>query len=102
MCFGRVRSASQIMSPASSGVIAGNASYIFVGAIIGVRTSGMWIVVNVTPSPITSLETTRVNASSAAFEATYAEKRGGLVCTPIEEMFTMWPSRARACAPSAR
>ena len=33
--------ASQIMSAASSGVIVGKRSYIFVGAIIGVRTSGM-------------------------------------------------------------
>src|ERR1700757_5541250 len=91
MCLGRVRRASQIISAASSGVIAGNASYIFVGAIIGVRTSGMWIVVNVTPSPITSEATTRVNASSAAFEATYAENRGGFVCTPIEGMLRIWP-----------
>ena len=30
----------------------------------------MWIVVNVTPSPNVSDATTRVNASSAAFEAT--------------------------------
>ena len=101
MCFGRVRIASQIMRAASSGVIAGNASYIFVGAIMGVRTSGMWIVVNVTPSPITSEATTRVNASSAAFEATYAENRGGFVCTPIEEMLTMWPDpRSRMCGSS--
>ena len=70
MCLGRVRSASQIIRAASSGEIAGNASYIFVGAIIGVRTSGMWMVVKVTPSPITSEATTRVKASSAAFEAT--------------------------------
>ena len=68
--LGRERSASQIMSAASSGLSVGKASYIFVGAIIGVRTSGMWIVVNVTPSPITSEATTRVKASSAAFEAT--------------------------------
>ena len=33
------------MSAASSGVIVGKASYILVGAIIGVRTSGMWMVV---------------------------------------------------------
>ena len=32
-----------------------------------------------------------LQASSAALDATYAEKRGGLVWTPIEEMFTMWP-----------
>ena len=70
MCLGLARSASQIMSAASSGLIAGNASYIFVGAIMGVRTSGMWMVVKVTPSPITSEATTRVKASSAALEAT--------------------------------
>ena len=52
------------------GVIVGKALYILVGAIIGVRTSGMWIVVKVTPSPTTSEATTRVNASSAALEAT--------------------------------
>ena len=58
----------------------------------------MWIVVNVTPSPSTSEATTRVNASSAALEATYAEKRGGLAWTPIEEMLTMWPEpRSRIC-----
>ena len=48
----------------------GNESYIFVGAIIAVFTSGMWIVVKVMLSPITSEETTRVHASSAALEAT--------------------------------
>src|SRR5919199_5128837 len=88
ICFGLARIASHTRSAASSGEIVGNESYIFVGAIIGVRTSGMWIVVNVTPSPIVSELTTRVNASSAAFEATYAENRGGLACTPIEETLT--------------
>ncbi len=58
------------MSAASSGLIAGNASYIFVGAIIGVRTSGIWMVVKVMPSPTTSEATTRLKASSAAFDAT--------------------------------
>ena len=62
--------ALSLASAASSGVIAGNMSYIRVGAIIGVRTSGMWIVVKVMLSPIVSDETTRVNASSADFEAT--------------------------------
>ena len=61
-----------------------------VGAIIGVFTSGMCTLVKLIPSPTTSLETTLLQASSAALEATYAEKRGGLVCTPIELMFTMW------------
>ena len=71
ICFGLARIASHTRSAASSGEIVGNESYIFVGAIIGVRTSGMWIVVNVTLSPIVSeLETTRVNASSAALEPT--------------------------------
>ena len=70
ICFGRARIASQIRSAASSGEIVGNESYIFVGAIIAVRTSGMWIVVNVTLSPIVSELTTRVNASSADLEAT--------------------------------
>src|SRR6476620_2843623 len=89
ICFGLARIASQTMSAASSGVIVGNESYIFVGAIIGVRTSGMWIVVKVTLSPIVSELVTRVNASSAALEPTYALNRGGLVCTPIEDTLTM-------------
>jgi hypothetical protein len=58
------------MSAASSGVIVGKASYILVGAIIGVRTSGMWIVVMLTPSSTISLAAQRDQASSAAFEAT--------------------------------
>ena len=69
ICFGLARIASHTRSAASSGEIVGNESYIFVGAIIGVRTSGMWIVVKVTLSPIVSEETTRVNASSAALDA---------------------------------
>ena len=54
----------------SSGEIVGKESYIFVGAIIAVRTSGMWMVVKVTLSPIVSELATRVNASSADFDAT--------------------------------
>src|SRR3954454_19970287 len=84
--FGLVIIALVIISAASSGVLVGKASYILVGAIIGVRTSGMWMVVMWTPSSITSEATQRDHASSAAFEATYAEKRGLLVCTPIELM----------------
>ena len=42
----------------------------FVGAIIGVRTSGMYTVVMCTPSPMISGATQRENASSAAFDAT--------------------------------
>ena len=74
-----------------AGLIAGNRSYILVGAIIGVRTSGMWMLVKVMPSLTSSLETTLLQASRAALEATYAENRGGLVSTPIEEMFTTCP-----------
>ena len=56
-----------------------------------------------TLSPIVSLETTRVKASSAAFEATYAENRGGFVCTPIEETLTMWPAFfSRMCGSTPR
>ena len=68
--FGWPTIAPAIISAASSGVIAGNMSYIRVGAIIGVRTSGMWIVVMWTPSSTTSEAITRLKASSAAFEAT--------------------------------
>ena len=68
--FGRARRPSQMRSAASSGLIVGKWSYSFVGAIIGVRTSGMWIVVKLTPSPMTSDDTTRVQASSADFDAT--------------------------------
>ena len=57
-------------SAASSAEIIGNESYIFVGAIIAVSTSGMWIVVKVTLSPIVSELTTRVKPSSADFDAT--------------------------------
>src|SRR3954447_1896982 len=87
--FGFVIIAPVIISAASSGVIVGKASYILVGAIIGVRTSGMWMVVMWTPSSTTSEATQRDQASSAALEATYAEKRGVFVCTPIELMLMM-------------
>ena len=51
----------------------------------------MWMLVNVMPSLTSSLDTTLLHASSAAFEATYAENRGGLVSTPIDETFTTCP-----------
>ena len=46
---------------------------------------------NFTLSATHSGATQRENASSADFEATYAEKRGVLVCTPIDETLMMWP-----------
>ena len=96
--FGRLTSASISIAPASSGLCVGNASYNVVGPIIGVRTSGMWMFVKVTPSPYVSVATTRLNASRAAFDATYAENRGGLACTPIDDTLTMWPNRRSLCA----
>ena len=89
--WGLSTSALITLLAACAGVIAGNRSYILVGAIIGVRTSGMWMLVNETPSLISSLDTTLLHASRAALEATYAENRGGLVSTPIEDTFTTWP-----------
>ena len=56
----------------------------------------MWIDVNEMPSPITSELTTRLQASSAALEATYAANRGGFVWTPIDEMLTTWPPPVNA------
>ncbi len=58
----------------------------------------MWMPVNVMPSPTSSEATTLLHESSAAFDATYAENRGGLVCTPIEEMLTMCPRRCSRIA----
>ena len=52
------------------GVSVGTLSYILVGAIIGVFTSGMLIVVKAMPLPDSSPCAQRLNASSAAFEAT--------------------------------
>src|SRR5258705_13036741 len=92
ICLGLARIASQTRSAASSGVIVGNESYIFVGAIIGVRTSGMWIVVNVMPSPMTSEETTGVHPASAALDATYSLNRGRLGCGPEVEALTAAPA----------
>src|SRR5690348_5788633 len=85
--------ASMSMSAAWAGEIVGNRSYILVGAIIGVRTSGMWMLVNVIRSWASSLAATLDQESSAAFEAVYALKRGVLVSTAIELTFTMWPER---------
>src|SRR5512144_2821843 len=85
--------ARTIRSAASSGDSVGTFWYSFVGAIIGVRTSGMLIVVNLMPTSANSDDAQAVHASSAAFEATYAEKRGALVSTPIDEMLITCPRR---------
>src|SRR5688500_9129446 len=91
--LGRSMIALTTRSAASSGVSVGIESYILVGAIIGVLTSGMLIVVKAMFLPLNSAWAQRLKASSAAFEATYAEKRGELASTPIELMLTMWPRR---------
>ena len=56
----------------------------------------MYTVVTCTPSPMISGAIERENASSAAFDARYAENRGVFVCSPIVEMLMMWPD---FCAP---
>src|SRR5437867_714868 len=83
--------ASTMRSAASSGESVGTFSYILVGAIIGVRTSGMLIVVKSIPLSMNSDAAHAANESSADFDATYAENRGALDSTPIDEMLMMWP-----------
>ena len=62
--------ACTIRSEASSVESSGMLSWIFVGAVIGVRTSGMLTVVNVTPWSANSIAAQLVHASSAALLAT--------------------------------
>ena len=57
-------------SAASSGDSVGKASYSLVGAIIGVRTSGMLMVVKRTLASANSGAAHHEKASSAAFDAT--------------------------------
>jgi hypothetical protein len=54
------------IAAARSGLIAGTGLSRCDGAIIGVRTSGMWMLVNVMWSESVSEPTTSANASSAA------------------------------------
>ena len=51
------------------------------------------MVVNLTPVSLNSDAAHRANASSAALDATYAENRGALESTPIDEMLMTWPRR---------
>ena len=81
--------ASTTRPAASSGDSVGMFSYIFVGAIIGVRTSGMLIVVKLMFLSRNSDAAHAENESSADFDATYAEKRGAFDSTPIDEMLMM-------------
>ena len=70
MRTGRRTIASTTSPAASSGESVGTFSYIFVGAIIGVRTSGMLMLVTWMPLSMNSLAAHSVNASSADFDAT--------------------------------
>src|ERR1700731_3749131 len=83
--------ASTTRSGASSGESVGTFSYILVGAIIGVRTSGMLIVVKSTPLSRNSDAAHAAHESRADFDATYAENRGAFDSTPIDEMLMIWP-----------
>src|SRR5215475_14859590 len=83
--------ASTMRSAASSGERVGTLSYILVGAIIGVRTSGMLIVVKLMPLSRNSDAAQAEKASIADFDATYAENRGAFDRTPIEEMLMTCP-----------
>src|SRR6188768_189346 len=85
--------ASTTRSAASSGDRVGTFSYILVGAIMGVRTSGMLIVEKLIPLSRNSDDAHAENESSADFDATYAENRGAFDSTPIDEMLMMWPCR---------
>src|SRR3954454_2635737 len=81
-------------SEACSGDSVGTFSYMGVGAIIGVRTSGMLMVVKLMPLSRNSEPGHAEDESSADFDATYAEKRGAFDSTPIDEMLMTWPRRA--------
>jgi hypothetical protein len=71
---------------------------ILVGAIIGVRTSGMLMVVKWTLSPMHSEATTRVHESSAAFRGHVRPRSAAGSYGPIEETSTISPDlRSRMC-----
>ncbi|MGH8714904.1 MAG: phasin family protein [Casimicrobiaceae bacterium] len=76
--------ASTTRSAACSGDSVGTFSYTLVGAIIGVRTSVILIVVKSMPLSRHTDAAQAANESSADFDATYAEKRGAFDSTPID------------------
>src|SRR4051812_22391831 len=90
--------ASTTRSAACSGDSVGTFSYIRVGAIIGVRTSGMLIVVKLTFLSRNSDEAHAEKESSADLDATYAENLGAFDSTPIDEMLMMCPCRCAIIA----
>lgn len=72
------------------------------GTIIGVATSGIWMLVNVMWSDSVSEATTSANASSAALVGRYELYLGLRAYTPALETLTTWPNRrSRQCGSSA-
>src|SRR3954467_7843758 len=76
------------IAAACSTVMGGTGLSLRDGAIIGVFTSGMWMVVNVMWSDSVSVPTPSANASSAALLGMYALYFGLLACTPALDTFT--------------
>src|SRR3546814_3255440 len=74
MRVGRSMIALTSRSAASSGVSVGTLSYILVGEIIGVFTSGMLMVVKLIPLPDSPPCAQRLNAYSAAFDVKRSEE----------------------------
>ena len=90
------------MAAACSAVIGGIGLSRRDGAIIGVFTNGMWMLVKVMWSESVSVDTTSANASSAALLGRYALYFGLLACTPALDTLTTWPNRrSRQCGSSA-
>src|SRR5579875_4124370 len=90
------------MAAACSGLIARIGLSRRDGAIIGVRTNGMWMLVNVMWSDSVSDATTPANASSAALDGRYELYLGLRACTPALETLTTCPNRrSRQCGSSA-
>src|SRR5436190_16036221 len=86
------------IAAAWSAVMAGIGLSLLEGAIIGVLTNGMWMLVKVMWSESVSVPTTSAKASSAALLGTYALYFGLLACTPALETFTTCPNRrSRQC-----
>src|SRR4051812_4430642 len=91
------------MAAACSAVIGGTGLRRREGAIIGVCTNGMWMLVNVMWSESVSVDTTSEKASSAALVGRYELYFGLRACTPALDTLTTWPNRrSRQCGNSAR
>ena len=76
------------IAAACSAVIAGIGLSRRDGAIIGVATNGMWMLVNVMWSDSVSVATTSENASNAALVGRYELYLGLRACTPALDTLT--------------